>query len=223
MLLIAAKDLALAKACRKVLSPFYRLYEKDVTEWNDLDLCIKKSNIEILVVDLLLFGEHGVMEIQALKEIKPKLHIVILTADFNYREQVSSVLFGAEAYCDSHKDIPLLPKIIQTILTNELWVDRKFVTRLLSEIEDITALRCKETKALDKGIAKMTAREKEIAEWIGKGASNRKIAEVLKISERTVKAHLGVIFRKLGIHDRLQLAIFMNRHHQISAIWHTNK
>jgi two-component system nitrate/nitrite response regulator NarL len=105
------------------------------------------------------------------------------------------------------------------VLSNEVWVDRQFVNRLLNEIQDITQSRQKEAKQLDKGIDLMTPRESEIAELIATGASNRRIAENLSISERTVKAHLGVIFRKIGISDRLQLALYMNRYHQITHVW----
>src|SRR5262249_11177080 len=136
-------------------------------------------------------------------------------------EEISAVLFGAKAYCHAERDLSILPKVVKAVMGNELWVDRKFVTRLLAELDDITAARRKETKNLDAGMAKMTPRETEIAEYVARGASNRKIAEELNISERTVKAHLGVIFRKLSIHDRLQLALYMNRHQQISDIWHS--
>lgn len=221
MLLIAASDPNFTKACREMLSASYELYEPDIHDRHALETCIKKCAIQILIVDLAILGQQGITEIQHLKEWCPELHIIVMTNHFDEREQVNAIIFGAQAYCDIQKELSFLPKIIKTVLANELWVDRKFTTRLLAEIEDITALRKKETRALDAGIAKMTPREVEIAEWIGKGASNRKIAEILNITERTVKAHLGVIFRKLGVHDRLQLALYMNRHHQIPAIWHT--
>ena len=56
-------------------------------------------------------------------------------------------------------------------------------------------------------LADLTLREREIAELIGNGESNKQIARQLSITERTVKAHLTGIFRKLGIADRLGLAL----------------
>ena len=49
-----------------------------------------------------------------------------------------------------------------------------------------------------------------MAEHVAHGASNREIATNLEISERTVKAHLSVIFDKMGVRDRVQLALAMN-------------
>lgn len=221
MILIASPNLRQASLWRQVLSPFHRLYEIDVDDRRSLEICLKKTSFDVLIVDLCLLGENGITEISSLKDIQPKLNIIVMTDHADEREEISAILFGAKAYCHTERDVSLLPKVVKTVLSNELWVDRKFVTRLLAEIDDITSARRRETKSLDAGMAKMTPRETEIAEFVARGASNRKIAEDLNISERTVKAHLGVIFRKLGIHDRLQLALYMNRHQQISAIWHS--
>lgn len=223
MILIASPNLVQANAWRQVLSPFHRLYEIDIEDRHSLELCLKKAAIDVLIVDLALLGDQGVTEIASLKDIVPELNVIVMTAHPDEREEISAILFGAKAYCDAEVDVKILPKVVKAVMANELWVDRKFVTRLLAEIDDITSVRRHETKSLDKGLAKLTPREIEIAEFVARGASNRKIAEALLISERTVKAHLGVIFRKLDVHDRLQLALFLNRHQQISAIWHSNK
>ena len=65
---------------------------------------------------------------------------------------------------------------------------------------------CK-ARAVTGRLAALTLREREIAELIGNGESNKQIARQLLITERTVKAHLTGIFRKLGIVDRLSLAL----------------
>jgi DNA-binding NarL/FixJ family response regulator len=57
--------------------------------------------------------------------------------------------------------------------------------------------------------AGLTAREREVAELISLGASNKEIADRLGITERTVKAHLTSVFQKLHLSSRLQLAVRM--------------
>ena len=63
--------------------------------------------------------------------------------------------------------------------------------------------------AFDLRLANLTEREQEISVLIGSGESNKQIARRLDITERTVKAHLTEIFRKLGITDRLRLALLV--------------
>lgn len=223
MILIASSDPERAAAWHRALLSCGEIYDVDVHDRRALDLCLKKANIDVLIVDLNLLGESGINEVSALRDLQPHLHIVVMTKHPNQREEISAVLFGAKAYCSFELNLELLPKVVKTVQANELWVDRKFVSRLLSEIEDITQVKHAEAQRLDKGISAMTPRETEIASLVAIGSSNRRIAEQLNISERTVKAHLGVIFRKIGITDRLQLALYMNRHQQLSAIWHGGK
>jgi len=220
MILIAASDDTMTKQWREALMPCFSVYEVDIHDRRSLELCLKKGNIDVLVIDLAMLGKTGANEISVLKEIQPQLNIIAMVKHHNQREEITAVLFGAKAYCSFDMDMALLPKVVKTVQANELWVDRKFVSRLLSEIEVITQVKHSEAHRLNKGVSTMTPRETEIACYIAKGASNRKIAEQLNISERTVKAHLGVIFKKIGINDRLQLALYMNRHQQIAALWH---
>ena len=63
----------------------------------------------------------------------------------------------------------------------------------------------------------LTAREQQIALQIGMGSSNKLIAQRLGITERTVKAHLGSVFAKLGVHDRLQLALLVTGRMQYTS------
>jgi len=58
-------------------------------------------------------------------------------------------------------------------------------------------------------LANLTRREHEIATLVGNGESNKQIAQHLAITERTVKAHLTEIFRKLDVADRLKLALIV--------------
>lgn len=57
--------------------------------------------------------------------------------------------------------------------------------------------------------AQLTARERQIAHSVAGGRSNKEIASQMRISEKTVKAHLGAVFQKLAVRDRLQLVVRM--------------
>lgn len=220
MILLATPDQSLESFWRETLSRHYEIYERVVSEKHSLEMCLKKAKINLILVDSILFQNSGVHEISDIHQLRPDVPIVIFTEKTDPREEIAAILFGAKAYCPYALDPPLLLKIIKTVLADEVWVDRKFVTRLLHEIEDISEAKHTEAQDLDQHLAALTPRECQIAKLVAGGASNRKIATDLNISERTVKAHLGVIFRKMNIHDRLQLALFINRHRQIAPIWH---
>src|SRR5262249_62167935 len=69
----------------------------------------------------------------------------------------------------------------------------------------------------DSRLDRITLREREIVQLLSAGASNKEIAKKLAVTERTVKAHLTAVFRKLGISGRLQLALFVLEHSRPSA------
>jgi DNA-binding NarL/FixJ family response regulator len=57
-------------------------------------------------------------------------------------------------------------------------------------------------------LAELTAREREVLAEISSGLSNTEIAEVLHISEATVKTHVGHVMAKLGLRDRIQVVVY---------------
>ena len=96
---------------------------------------------------------------------------------------------GADSY--------LLRKATKAISSGELWLDRKTMRNILSY------------ESFSKKEVKLTEAEKEIVSLICQGFRNKEIAQKLNISEQTVKSHCNRIYKKVGVSDRLQLAIYV--------------
>ncbi|MEW6216006.1 MAG: response regulator transcription factor [Nitrospirota bacterium] len=92
-------------------------------------------------------------------------------------------------------DSGLLKKAVKAVSSGELWIDRKTIKTILS------------SRSLLEKKVNLTRREKEIVSHICHGYRNKEIAQKLNISEQTVKSHCNRIYKKLGVSDRLQLAI----------------
>lgn len=95
---------------------------------------------------------------------------------------------------DSH----LLKKAIKAVYSGELWLDRKTMSNILSS-----------ESHLRKGEINLTDTEKEIVSLICQGYRNKEIAQKMDVSEQTVKSHCNRIFKKIGVSDRLQLALYI--------------
>lgn len=219
MLLIASERVPLAQRWHSALEQSYDLYQPDAKDIRTLEICLKKVAFEAIIIDVPLLGENGVNKISAFLEIQPDVKLILMDDIKQDEQELSAILLGAKAFCLSSLPNATFLKMVQTVLAGEIWVQRNFLSRLLAEFQDMTRARHKEALELEAGMEAMTPRESEIAALVATGDSNRKIAEKLSISERTVKAHLGVIFRKIGITDRLQLALYINRHQQLTGIW----
>jgi DNA-binding NarL/FixJ family response regulator len=98
------------------------------------------------------------------------------------------------------------------VLKGELWVKRTLVHALIAALVARAENRPKgRFHEFDRRrLERLTHRQREVAESIATGASNKEIARRLNVTERTVKAHLTEMFRNVGVMDRLHLALLLN-------------
>lgn len=139
--------------------------------------------------------------------------IYIVLSDLpNDEEALTSFANHAKAYCNSHSTPQLLRQIASVVEQGGLWIGESLMRRLLTmdrrsaRPDSIISPRANWTDLL-------TQRELEVARTLAAGASNKEIANQLGITERTVKAHIGAIFEKLKVRDRLQLAMLIRDQH----------
>ncbi len=165
----------------------------------------------VLFLDLGLPGLGGIGGLAGIQRSSPATRVILLTRSPNETQAVFALLAGARGYC--HRDMsPLLyRKAAAVVLRDEIWIGRRVIRRLLERLAAVTRRRGR--AGVPDPFHELAPREIEIAELIGGGASNKEIAARLSITESTVKAHLSSVFRKLGVPDRLRLALFMTGHH----------
>lgn len=129
---------------------------------------------------------------------------IILIGDKNIRLLADTqlkdfVLRGVVGVLPPSADSALLKKALRAVSQGELWLDRQMLTKILTSVK---------RRDKSKNLAK---REQEIIMHICQGYRNKEIAQKLNISEQTVKSHCNRIYRKLGVSDRLQLALYSYR------------
>lgn len=100
--------------------------------------------------------------------------------------------------------------MVQVVWQEELWVRRKLVGYMFNELTSTIQQKKHIEHAVNSLLENMTKREYEITLLVGCGESNKEIARQLDIAERTVKAHLTEIFRKLAISDRIKLSLSLS-------------
>lgn len=132
--------------------------------------------------------------------------VVVMTATPSEAEAFRVLNTGAVGYCHLESAPEQLREIALVVEHGGLWMLPELVQRLMA-----LSLRAVPTPAAGPPqLNDLTPRELMVAERVAHGASNREIAEALDITERTVKAHMSTIFEKLGVRDRVQLALAMN-------------
>jgi len=133
--------------------------------------------------------------------------VVVLANMPDHAESLKVFSSGAMGYAHAYSPAAMLKEIRSVVSHGGIWLGQALLRRL---IETSTKLAGNQPDQVESLLAKLTKREKEVALEAAKGLSNKEIARVLSITERTVKAHLAATFERLGAKDRLQLALMLN-------------
>lgn len=143
---------------------------------------------------------------QILKDYKGAKIVVLANAPV-HAEALQSLRLGALGYCHAYSASEVLKEVKAVIEHGGIWLGNELLRRLIDVTVNLVGNQPAQVDAL---LAQLTARQQEVALEAAKGLSNKEIARVLNIAERTVKAHLAATFETLKVKDRLQLALMLN-------------
>jgi DNA-binding NarL/FixJ family response regulator len=148
-------------------------------------------------------------KVSALAQAEPQRYVVVLSPLPYDAEGLRAINAGARGYCHLHAVPELLREVGQAVQGGALWVGPELVERIVAATRELLGRAGPAaTAALPPvDLSVLSAREMEVARVVAAGKSNKEVAAQLHISERTVKAHLGAIFEKLGVRDRVQLVL----------------
>jgi DNA-binding NarL/FixJ family response regulator len=150
--------------------------------------------------------------------------VVVMVDEPRENEAVEFIKAGAKGYCDANIGAPLLCKAARLVSGGEFWISRKLLPVLFDALVrgagDAAAMtpRPSERPLTINGFKGLSPREREITSLVASGQQNKCISNKLRISEKTVKSHLTMIFRKLNVYSRTQLALAVIGTHQRPAL-----
>ena len=162
---------------------------------------------DIILLDLHMPGRDGVWASERISELAPDVKVLVLTAFDTDRLVASALRAGAVGFLLKDSDPDRLVSAIHTVAKGGCVVSDSLVGRLVSELSRRKG-QPSEQKAADHREHGLTDREAEVIKLLAEGRSNRDIADELYLEISTVKAHVGKIVSKLGVHNRVQIAIW---------------
>jgi DNA-binding NarL/FixJ family response regulator len=169
---------------------------------------VAKLRPDILLLDLSMPRANGLNALQALSERGLAVRSVLLTAAIDRDETVTALQFGARGVILKESATKLLYRCLQAVMADEYWVGHERVHDIVQHLR--AATRRAGEKATPAQM--LTRRELQIVSAVVEGASNREIGRQFDLSEQTVKNHLSHIFDKVGVSNRLELALYAIHH-----------
>lgn len=168
---------------------------------------LKKNLPDVILMDIRMPELDGVLCTKAVKEKFPDVKIIILTT-FDDDEYVYYALkYGASGYLLKGCSVHELTAAIHTVMSGGSILNQGVITKVVKLFSQLAQVNI--TMELDgRRVEELNRTEKNIASLVGRGLSNREIAEKLFLSEGTIRNALSSALSKLNLRDRTQLAIW---------------
>lgn len=157
---------------------------------------IESTNPDVILLDINMPNMNGLEMLTELKKFKPDSRVLILTIHNEIDYLVKAIELGVNGYILKDSECSTLKKAIFTVYEGSIYIQPS-LTPLIRE-------KAEEQKNI---FNTLTARELDVLRLLSSGMLNRDIANVLDISEKTVKNHVSNILKKLDVNDRTQAAV----------------
>jgi DNA-binding NarL/FixJ family response regulator len=172
---------------------------------------IESRKPDVILLDLDLGSENALDFMPEIKECCEDSRILILTGTIDQDIHKQAIQLGASGILLKNQAGGTLLKAIKKVHQGEAWIDRTLTARIVAA-SHINSQSKNEDDDEQRKIATLTNREREIVKLIAEGLVNKDISERLFIGDKTVRNSLSVIYSKLEVANRLELAIYAARH-----------
>jgi len=169
---------------------------------------VRRLHPDVLMLDAGVSRVSGGELLRELSRASSTCRVILVGAAPGRDESVEALQLGARGVVTKDTTAPLVFKSIRTVMKGQYWIGRESISALIG------SLRPGERSARQGPKAKygLTRRELQIVAAVVAGYANKEIAVRLSLSEHTVKHHLSSIFDKLGVSNRLEVALFAIQH-----------
>lgn len=166
-------------------------------------------------IDLVLLGDRSSQNLfdvlASLKATRPHLRIILTGSGLNEETILKAIASGAKGYVDATASPADFVQAIRIVIQGSVWAPRCVLSRFIERVSSLPG------HTVPAGHAIFTDREQEVLEMLVAGRSNKEIGAPLGIGERTVKAHVAKLMRKVGVQNRIALSIHAITHSLVST------
>jgi len=162
---------------------------------------------DILLFDLWMPNLDGLATLEELRRSEHQTQVIVFAASEYRKEFVHAIKLGCRGILLKESDPELIRKGIRKVKAGEMCVDPHTTSAVMNEFSGwVPSTNGAATVPRERN--PLSPREREIVQLVAQGYKNKEMAEKMFISEQTVKNHLHNIFDKLGVSDRLELALY---------------
>ena len=170
---------------------------------------VQEVDPDVLLLDLRMPNLDGLAALQALQQTNKRTRVIVLTASEDKNEFVQAMKLGCSGIVLKQTAPDLIVKSIRKVNSGEIWLDSHTTAAVMRQFStNLDGSSSQSGNGKGRERSPLSTREREIVALVAQGYKNKEMAEKMFISEQTVKNHLHNIFDKLGVSDRLELALY---------------
>jgi len=139
----------------------------------------------------------------ALKTVRPSVRIIVTGPDGNDEDILRAIAAGAKGYVADDASAAIFKQAIRAVHSGSVWAPRRVLATFIERVTASTTAR--HVKSQDGPL--VSFRQRQVLGFLAVGSSNREIAKELGLTERTVKAHVAELLRKIGAPNRIALSV----------------
>ncbi len=162
---------------------------------------------DVILMDVNMPKQNGIETVKIIKREMPHIQMVMLTVSDDDNDLFEAIKSGAKGYLLKNLEPHELYIMLDRLRQGEAAISGAMAAKILREFRQGDQSPDKSSEPIDE----LTAREIEVLEQVVTGASNKEIADILHITENTVKIHLRNILEKLHVQNRIQAAVYAIR------------
>jgi DNA-binding NarL/FixJ family response regulator len=165
------------------------------------------QNVDLALLGNRSTGSGSVFDVMAsLKAARPDLRIIVTGTGADDEAILKALAAGAKGYVEEAASPSEFVQAIRIVNQGSVWAPRRVMSIFIDRVTSSPG------KIFPAGRVSFTDREKEVLELLVAGRSNREIGQALTIEERTVKAHVAKLMRKVGVQNRIALSVHAITH-----------
>ena len=167
---------------------------------------LEAEDIDVLLLDLVLPNGKSFKLLESAIANYPDIKVAMLTASEDVNDVRRCMDYGASAFITKTSGKSNLVNALRLVVAGGVYISPELIDKINQSQEDDAKNSEDEQK-----IHSLTNRQKEVLEFVCQGSSNKEIANLLGLSDNTVKIHVTAILRCLSVSNRTQAVLFANR------------
>ena len=168
----------------------------------------KELKPDVVLMDVRMPGINGIEAARRIRDLRPGTKILMLTVSDDEEDLYEAIKAGVNGYLLKEISVEEVAEAIRAVAQGQSLISPSMASKLLTQF-NVLARKAEERQQYPPPA--LTSRELEVLKLVSKGMSNREIADVLFISENTVKNHVRNILEKLHLHSRMEAVIYAVR------------